>query len=63
LAKEGLVNNAQQMDDFCKEKGFAKWFGTSAKENINIEASLQFLISEVKSFSCVIFNLNTHIFL
>jgi Ras-related protein Rab-32 len=62
LAKEGLVNNAQQMDDFCKEKGFAKWFETSTKENINIEAPFQFLISEVKSFSCVIFNLNTHIF-
>jgi Ras-related protein Rab-32 len=47
LVKEGLVNNAQQMDDFCKEKGFAKWFETSAKENINIEASSRFLISEV----------------
>jgi Ras-related protein Rab-32 len=35
------------MDDFCKEKGFAKWFETSAKENINIEASSRFLISEV----------------
>ena len=45
--KEGLVNNAQQMDEFCKEKGFAKWFETSAKENINIETSSKFLISEV----------------
>jgi Ras-related protein Rab-32 len=50
------------MDDFCKEKGFAKWFETSAKENINIEASSRFLVSEVKSFSYVSFNLNTHIF-
>ena len=48
--KEGLVNNAQQMDEFCKEKGFAKWFETSAKENINIEESCQCLIREVKSF-------------
>jgi Ras-related protein Rab-32 len=62
LASESLVNHTQQMDDFCKEKGFAKWFETSAKENINIEASSRFLVSEVKSFSYVSFNLNTHIF-
>jgi len=47
LAKEGLVNNALQMDEFCREKGFAKWFETSAKENINIDTSTRFLISEV----------------
>lgn len=35
------------MDEFCREKGFAKWFETSAKENINIDASTRFLISEV----------------
>jgi hypothetical protein len=35
------------MDEFCSENGFAKWFETSAKENINIEAAMQFLISEV----------------
>jgi Ras-related protein Rab-32 len=55
LAKEGLVNNAQQMDDFCKEKGFAKWFETSAKENINIEASSRFLISEVRKEILLLF--------
>ncbi|CAF3810728.1 unnamed protein product [Rotaria magnacalcarata] len=47
LAKEGLVNNAQQMDEFCRAKGFANWFETSAKENINIETSARFLISEI----------------
>jgi hypothetical protein len=62
LAKEGLVNNAQQMDEFCKEKGFAKWFETSAKENINIDTSTRFLISEViieisLSFSFLTFSL------
>ena len=35
------------MDEYCREKGFAKWFETSAKENINIEASTRFLITEV----------------
>lgn len=35
------------MDEFCQEKGFAAWFETSAKENINIETSARRLISEV----------------
>jgi hypothetical protein len=35
------------MDEFCREKGFAKWFETSAKENINIETSARFLNTEV----------------
>jgi len=47
LAKEGLAINAQEMDEFCKEKGFVKWFATSAKQNINIDTSTRFLISEV----------------
>ncbi|UJR23928.1 hypothetical protein I4U23_026900 [Adineta vaga] len=47
LVEQGLVNSAQDMDEFCREKGFAKWFETSAKENINIETSARFLISEI----------------
>ncbi|CAF3813680.1 unnamed protein product, partial [Adineta steineri] len=47
LVKDGLVENAQQMDQYCEETGFAKWFPTSAKENINIETSARFLISEI----------------
>jgi Ras-related protein Rab-32 len=47
LAKEGLAINAQELDQFCKEKGFVKWFETSAKQNINIDTSTRFLISEV----------------
>jgi hypothetical protein len=47
LAKDGLAINAQEMDEFCKEKGFVKWFETSAKRNINIDTSTRFLISEV----------------
>ena len=46
-AKEGLVNNSNQMDDFCKEKGFIGWFETSAKENINIDDSARFLVQRV----------------
>ena len=58
------MNNAQQMDEFCREKGFAKWFETSAKENINIEASTRFLISEVMFviFKILIYSLPTSSF-
>ena len=51
LAKDGLVNSTEQMDAFCQEKGFVKWFETSAKENINIEAAARFLITEVTSLN------------
>ncbi|KAK3088250.1 hypothetical protein FSP39_016595 [Pinctada imbricata] len=46
-AKEGLVNNANQMDEFCKEKGFVGWFETSAKENINIDDAARFLVNQI----------------
>ena len=46
-AKEGLVNSSSQMDDYCKERGFAGWFETSAKENINIDEAARFLVSSV----------------
>ncbi len=47
MTKEGSAINAQEMDEFCKEKGFVKWFETSAKQNINIDTSTRFLMSEV----------------
>ncbi|RUS86502.1 hypothetical protein EGW08_005752 [Elysia chlorotica] len=46
-AKEGLVNNTSQMDDFCKEKGFIGWYETSAKENINIDEAARFLVTKI----------------
>ncbi|XP_077990218.1 ras-related protein Rab-32-like isoform X2 [Glandiceps talaboti] len=46
-AKEGLVNNATQMDEYCKEKGFIGWFETSAKENINIDEAARFLVTTI----------------
>ena len=45
--KEGLMNNASQIDEFCKERGFIGWFETSAKENINIDESARFLVTQV----------------
>ncbi|XP_013070649.1 ras-related protein Rab-32-like isoform X2 [Biomphalaria glabrata] len=46
-AKEGLVNNASQMDEFCKEKGFIGWYETSARENINIDEAARFLVTKI----------------
>ncbi|XP_033099421.1 ras-related protein Rab-32-like isoform X2 [Anneissia japonica] len=46
-AKEGLVQNNSQMDEYCKDKGFIGWFETSAKENINIDEAARFLVTSI----------------
>jgi len=46
-AKEGLVNNASQMDEYCSDKGFNTWFETSAKEDINISEAAKYLVAKV----------------
>ncbi|GAB6024287.1 rab32, member RAS oncoprotein [Chamberlinius hualienensis] len=48
-AKEGIVNSPALLDDYCTEKGFAGWFETSAKENINIEEAARFLVAKILS--------------
>ncbi len=35
------------MDEYCREKGFAGWFETSAKDNINIDDAAKFLVGTV----------------
>lgn len=45
--KEGLMSNTSTIDTFCKEKQFAGWFETSAKENINIDEAARFLVTQV----------------
>eukprot|EP00163_Fabomonas_tropica_P016076 TRINITY_DN289_c0_g1_i3.p1 TRINITY_DN289_c0_g1~~TRINITY_DN289_c0_g1_i3.p1 ORF type:complete len:183 (+),score=38.39 TRINITY_DN289_c0_g1_i3:309-857(+) len=47
LAKEGTGRTPAQMDQFCEEHGFVGWFETSAKENINIEKSANFLVGKI----------------
>jgi Ras-related protein Rab-32 len=47
LAKEGLVKNSNQMDQYCDEKGFVGWFETSAKENLNINQAAEFLVQKI----------------
>lgn len=39
------------MDEYVKEKGFAGWFETSAKDNINIEEAANALVNKVKKVS------------
>lgn len=41
------------MDDYVKEHGFAGWFETSAKENINIEEAARALVNKVNR--CIYF--------
>lgn len=41
------------MDDYVKEHGFAGWFETSAKENINIEEAARALVNKVMSIHYV----------
>ena len=47
LASEGFLGNMSQLDDYCKEKGFAGWFETSAKENIGIDEAARCLVAKV----------------
>ncbi|XP_003388475.1 PREDICTED: ras-related protein Rab-32-like [Amphimedon queenslandica] len=47
LASEGFLGNVGQLDDYCKEKGFAGWFETSAKENIGIDEAARCLVAKI----------------
>lgn len=43
------------MNDFCQQQGFSAWFETSAKDNINIDESANFLVSKVIKYVLSIF--------
>ncbi|XP_011505783.1 PREDICTED: ras-related protein Rab-32 [Ceratosolen solmsi marchali] len=45
--KEGVVNFPNKIDEYCKDKNFAGWFETSAKENVNIEEATKFLVNKI----------------
>lgn len=47
LTKEGLCKNSDQMEAYCVDKGFAKWFETSAKENLNINLATETLVQKI----------------
>jgi len=45
--KEGIAANRDKMNEFCQQQGFSAWFQTSAKDNINIDESANFLVSKI----------------
>ena len=55
--QEDLVQNANQMDEFCREKGFLGWYETSAKENIGIEESARKLVEKVRKRCCCLYSI------
>lgn len=36
------------MDEYCRENGFASWFETSARDNINIDEAAKALVEKVR---------------
>jgi len=36
-----------QLDRFCADKGFLKWFDVSAKANVNIDKAARFLVERI----------------
>ena len=45
--------NAQELDDFCKQNGFLRWFETSAKTDERIDEAVNSLVDEIMK--------NTHV--
>lgn len=50
LAREGsFAQTAEQMAEFCKTHGFAAFYETSAKDNINVDAAARKLVEEIRA--------------
>ncbi|XP_022199513.2 ras and EF-hand domain-containing protein [Nilaparvata lugens] len=45
--KEGIVNDKEKMNEYCKQNNFSDWFETSAKENINIDNAAKCLVEKI----------------
>ncbi|CAB3374972.1 Hypothetical predicted protein [Cloeon dipterum] len=56
--KEGIANTPAKMDEYIKEHGFAGWYETSAKENINIDDAARFLVSKILQNDILVNNSN-----
>lgn len=42
-----LTSNAIRMEQFCRDHGFAGWFETSARDNLNISEAANFLVKHI----------------
>ncbi len=47
--KEGAAASPAQMEQYCQDRGFNRWYETSAKENINIDEAARCLVTKVIS--------------
>lgn len=59
--REGIAAEEAQLDAFVKENNFVGWYYVSAKENINVEESVKFLVGNVSAANkknCSKFNLS-----
>ncbi|XP_051866816.1 ras-related protein Rab-32-like [Pristis pectinata] len=50
---DGLENDPATMDRYCKDNGFVTWFQTSAKDNINVDEAMQFLVGNILAIDCI----------
>ncbi|CAH1982595.1 unnamed protein product [Acanthoscelides obtectus] len=53
---EGIVSNPSKMDEYCQENGFAAWFKTSARDNINIDEAARGLVEKILECDSLINN-------
>lgn len=50
--KQGIATDLSKLDEYCRDHGFAGWFETSAKDNVNIEESAKGLVNKVTNLFC-----------
>ena len=45
--KQGIVVSPEKMDEYVRQNGFAGWYETSTKENINIDEAARALVNKI----------------
>lgn len=51
--------DSAKLNEYCATKGFAGWFDTSAKLNINIDKAARFLVEKILAHGDVILDKRT----
>ncbi len=44
---EDTVLDSKMLEEFCQQHNFIGWFATSAKDNVNIEEAMRFLVKNI----------------